>query len=560
MGAVMSATSRTPSLVRATGLIAVVTVLARLAGFARYLVFGASVGAGEIGTAYASANLVPSVVFEIAAGGALASMVIPLIAGLLDEPPRPREGGSRVAPRENASSIVSALLTWSVLLTFILALVLWVLAPTLAQAILGTGAQAADAAAIDLGARLMRVFALQLPFYAITIVLGAYLQARRKFLWPALAPLISSLVVMATYGLYALTVPVGVSAGTLSTLSEAALGWGTTLGVVAMAVCVVFPALRSGFVYTPQLALTRGVRARALGLAGSGVATVGAQQLTTALILALSVRAGGTGTLPLFQYGQAVYLLPYAVLLVPVMTSVFPELSELRALGDRAKFSALTLRSVQAVVAFAAVGGAALWGAGLPIDKFFVAIDRAGIRGVGAVTAALATGLIAYGIVMFTARVLNAALRPGESLAIGATGWGIAGVLILVTVVTSPPRSTATAGVLFGLCISIGMWIAAIGGLNILRERIMVREHVRPLFTTVLASVVASVLGSIAGLALARLASDAFRGAWGALVLGLGTGAAGAAVCLGVLMIADRSLAAPIVELGARIVKATKKG
>ncbi|MCT1867664.1 hypothetical protein M3B90_09000 [Dermabacter sp. p3-SID358] len=555
----MTISSRTSSLVRATGLIAGVTVLARLAGFVRYLVFGASVGAGDIGTAYASANLVPSVLFEVAAGGALASMVIPLIAGLLEEPSRDRRGGSRVAFRESASGIVSALLTWSVLLTLVLAALLWFLAPALAQVILGSGALAADVVAIALGTRLMRVFAFQLPFYAVTIVLGAYLQARRKFLWPALAPLVSSAVVMGSYVLYALTIPVGVTPATLSKLSEAALGWGTTLGVVAMALCVLIPAVRSGFIFTPHLALSRGVRTRALGLAGSGLATVGAQQMTTALILALAVRAGGTGTLPLFQYGQAVYLLPYAVLLVPVMTSVFPELSELRARGDRMEFSALTLRSVQTVVAFAAVGGAAIWGAGISIDRFFVAVDRSGIRGVGAVTAALALGLIAYGIVMLTTKVLYAAMRPAEALAIGATGWGIAGVLILVTVLTSPPRITATAGVLFGLCISAGMWIAAIGALNLIRERVMVREHVRPLVTTVLASVVASALGSIAGLGLAQLAGEVLRGAWGALVLGICTGVAGAAVCLCVLMIADRSLAAPILGLFTRLVKSPRK-
>ncbi len=555
----MTPTSRASSLIRATGLIAAITVLARLAGFARYLVFGASVGAGDIGTAYASANLVPSVLFEVAAGGALASMVIPLIAGLLDEPTRYLEDGSRVAPRESASGIVSALLTWSVLVTCVLAALLWILAPTLARVILGSGALAAEAPAIDLGARLMRVFALQLPFYAITIVLGAYLQARRKFLWPALAPLVSSVVVMVTYGLYSLTIPVGVTPATLSNLSEAALGWGTTLGVVAMALCVLIPAVRSGFLYSPRLALSRGVRSRALGLAGSGLATVGAQQLMTALILALAVRAGGTGTLPLFQYGQAVYLLPYAVLLVPIMTSVFPELSEIRALGDRTRFSALTLRSVQTVVAFAAVGGAALWGAGVPLDHFFVAVDRSGIRGVGAVTAALAVGLIAYGIVMLTTKVLYAAMRPAEALAIGATGWGIAGVLILVTVLTSPPRTTATAGALFGLCISVGMWVAAIGALNIIRERVMVREHVRPLVKTVLASTLASVLGSLAGLGLAKLVDDVLRGAWDSLVLGVATGMVGAAVCLGVLMIVDRALAAPVLGLFARLAKPSKK-
>ncbi|WP_422117319.1 hypothetical protein [Brachybacterium sp. UNK5269] len=61
-----SAISR--AVLRGAGVILVVTVIARIAGFVRYLVFGASVGAGDVGTAYATANLLPNVLFEIVAG------------------------------------------------------------------------------------------------------------------------------------------------------------------------------------------------------------------------------------------------------------------------------------------------------------------------------------------------------------------------------------------------------------------------------------------------------------------------------------------------------------
>src|SRR5699024_6759107 len=47
--------SVTRSVLRGAGVILVVTVFARLLGFVRYLVFGASVGAGDVGTAYTTA-------------------------------------------------------------------------------------------------------------------------------------------------------------------------------------------------------------------------------------------------------------------------------------------------------------------------------------------------------------------------------------------------------------------------------------------------------------------------------------------------------------------------
>jgi hypothetical protein len=65
----------------AAALIAALTLLARLAGFGRTLVFTNTVGAGSTGDVYLAANNVPNIVFEVVAGGALASLVVPMLAG-----------------------------------------------------------------------------------------------------------------------------------------------------------------------------------------------------------------------------------------------------------------------------------------------------------------------------------------------------------------------------------------------------------------------------------------------------------------------------------------------
>ncbi|WP_341855251.1 hypothetical protein [Brachybacterium sp. GPGPB12] len=267
--------------VRGAGIILIVTVFARIAGFVRYLVFGASVGAGDVGTAYTTANMLPNVLFEIVAGGALAAAVVPLIAGLVPErDPEEAEGtadvpvpapaaGTTAVPRpstatpepttpapgslaspQSASSpdsptrpvpagaaladrIVSAPLTWTVIGTLLLAALVIALAEPLSQPLLAS--DQTGAAGVGLGATPLRIFAVQSPFYGVSVVLAAYLQARRRFLWPAMMPLLSSLVVMASYRVYALLVP---SVATVSTIEGAAvqwLGWGTTAGVVVMA-------------------------------------------------------------------------------------------------------------------------------------------------------------------------------------------------------------------------------------------------------------------------------------------------------------------------------------
>src|SRR5687768_17866434 len=106
--------------------IALVTVLARVVGFGRVAVFGRAVGPTCVGDTYQLANAVPNVVFEIVAGGALASLVVPVLAGAV-------ASGDRAA----ASRTTSALLTWTVAVLVPLAVVGALAAPLLLRALVG---------------------------------------------------------------------------------------------------------------------------------------------------------------------------------------------------------------------------------------------------------------------------------------------------------------------------------------------------------------------------------------------------------------------------------------
>lgn len=486
----MSGSSAVRGMVRAAGLILVITVLARIAGFVRYLVFGATVGGGDVGTAYASANLLPNVLFELVAGGALAGCVVPLVAGLFEAD----EDGTG---RERASQVVSALLGWMLLATVPLAAVIVGLAGPIARLILD--GEATSASTAELGARMLRIFALQIPLYGVTVLLGAFLQARKRFLWPALVPLVSSVTVMAAYGLYALLAPTVATASTIPPAAEAMLAWGTTVGVLVMALPLVIPARRAGLRVRPTLRMPEGPGRRALALGGAGLGAVAAQQLATALILVLAVRAGGTGTLPVFQYAQAVYLLPYAVLVVPIATSVFPRLSELRLVGDEAGFERTAAGSLRAITAIAAIGGAVLFAAAPAIDHFFRLLDRAGVTGVGSTVAALALGLAPFAIATQCTRILTAALRARDALLVGSVGWATAGASNLLVVLPSGTRRTAEAATAFGLCIALGMTVAAVVGLS--RTLPLIGDPVprRRLGRGSALSAVAWLLGAVAG-------------------------------------------------------------
>src|SRR5690606_19201476 len=74
----------------------------RVVGFGRWVAQLSEVGPNALGTAYNSANAIPNVLFEVVAGGALASVVVPLLAGPIAK-----------ALRGEVDRIASALLTWT---------------------------------------------------------------------------------------------------------------------------------------------------------------------------------------------------------------------------------------------------------------------------------------------------------------------------------------------------------------------------------------------------------------------------------------------------------------
>ena len=93
---------------RAALLIGALTAAARLVGFGRQLVFAHTVGASCLGTAYTTANQVPNIIYDIVLGGALTSVMVPVLAG----PAQRAAAGSDGAAE--ASRIASALLTWTI--------------------------------------------------------------------------------------------------------------------------------------------------------------------------------------------------------------------------------------------------------------------------------------------------------------------------------------------------------------------------------------------------------------------------------------------------------------
>ena len=283
------------------------TLAARVVGFGRSLVFSKTVGDTCLGDVYNAANALPNVLFEVAAGGVLAGVVVPVVARHL--------GAGR---RSEADRTTSALLSWTLLVLTVVAV----------AALLGAGlyarayAKADCAGSVGVLGALVVMFVPQVWFYGVAVVSAGVLQAHGRFLAAAAAPLLSSVVVVV--GVPALRRPRRPGREPRPRSAEPS-------GAARARPGDHRGRRRAG-------ALHRGPAgpARARGCAracGSRRATRGwsppsvrpglvglvLQQVSVLVVNLAAQRSPDPGALTRFTWANALYLLPYAVLAAPVL-------------------------------------------------------------------------------------------------------------------------------------------------------------------------------------------------------------------------------------------------
>ncbi len=470
-----------PRIARAAALIAGLTLASRLVGFGRILVFGYAVGFTLLGGVYQTANTTPNIIFEIVANGALAALVVPLVAGAASR--RDRDEVSRTA---------SGLLTWVLLLLVPIALivaviahpVIWLLEPH------GTPDE------LRVGTGMLRVFAPQLPLYGVGIVMSGVLQAHRRFAWPVLAPLLSSLTVIGAYLTFAAADPGRPDIPAVGTGGQLILSVGTTLGVVVLSMSMVVPLRRLGLRLRPTLRLHEGVRRSVRGLAGVAVVTAASQQLTLALTIALANWDSPKGSLVVFTQAQTVYLVPWAVLAVPVATSAYPALATAVDTGAAHRFRDTLASATRSVLLLSALGAAALIALAGPMAWILAHLAKAPKAGpLTAAIAAFAPGLLGYGLFALHSRALYARRDNRYAAVATLTGWGgVAAVAVLVSIVF-PARDRVPA---LALSNSVGMLLMGAVLVAVIRRRVgagALSGVSRAAGTAVLAGTLAAVAG-----------------------------------------------------------------
>lgn len=488
-------------------LIAAVTVLSRTVGFLRTLAFSHTVGTQALADAYNTANQIPNTVFDIVAGGALASVAVPLLAGPLAR-----------GEREHAESVISALLTWTVAVLLPLSLLGIAVSGPLGHLLAGSHAPIGVYAGTV--SRFLVLFLPQIPLYGVAVVLSATLQSDRRFLSPALAPLLSSVVVVATYLLFGAFDPTaaGGDLGALSYGSQLFLGLGTTLGVATLALSLL-PAVRhTGLRLRPLFRFPPGLAKRARHLAVAGVATLAAQNVVVlGVVLLTSHTRAATGSLTVYTFSWAVFVLPYAVFAVPIATTAFTDLAARADSGDTDGFRRGVAATSRAVLIAACGGAALLVATAWPMAYLFISAPtgpRPSMMAYGLLTFAL--GLPGYAAIAHLGRVLYAGGHGRDAAVATVLGWLTVLLADWVLIWRFPPRQAVAA---LGLGNAVGMTVA---GLLLLAAA---RRHTGP--------------GTFAGLpraAAVGLVAAAAAGAAGWLVAGwIGPTGSTAALATGML-------------------------
>jgi putative peptidoglycan lipid II flippase len=463
-------------------------MLARVIGFGRQVVFAHTVQASCLGTAYTTANMVPNIIYDIVMGGALTAVVVPVLAG-------PAQGGS--ADRGQVRQTSGALLTWTVLLLVPVSAVVALAARPLVSLLLGATPGCPRPDMVAVGSRMLVVFAPQILLYGLAVVLYGILQAHRRFAAPALAPVLSSLVVIGAYfwfgvvgnGYQDMLRPVPTAAWLV-------LAAGTTAGVAALVAAPLIPAARLRLTLRPTLRFPAGIGTRVRSLATAGVATLIAQDASVAVVIVLANSHGGSGTLVLYSFAWAVFFLPYAVLAVPIATSAFPELS---ARSDR--FDATSATSTRAVMVASWLGAAGMAGTCLPLARVFQshAGQAADARQLAIGLAAFAPGLVGYGLAANLSRVLYADLHSRASALAVSGGWLLVIVADLL-IVPFVPRSQVVPWL--GAGTTIGLTGSGVA-LLVLVRRFRGADALRGCARAAIAGLAGAVAGAAAGLGVA---------------------------------------------------------
>ncbi|MHB0875535.1 MAG: murein biosynthesis integral membrane protein MurJ [Anaerolineae bacterium] len=326
-------------LMRAAGTVMAAFVLSRVLGLAREVAISSRFGTGGELDAYLAAFRIPDILFQLMAGGALASAFIPTFAALLAR-------GDEDEAWRLANSLINVIVVGVGLLSLLAA----ALAQPLVRYLVAPGFEPERQ---RLTVSLMRIMLLTPVVFAVSGVFMGILNSYQRFLAAALAPsaynlaiILGAVVLVPRLGTYGLAL--GVAAGAvLHYLVQLPQVWrllrSRESGVRSQEQTERFRLLSPGSrLLTPSLReVLRLMLPRTVGLAAVQVNFLANTILASLL---------SPGSLAIINFAWILMLLPQGVFAQAIATAVFPTFSAMAGKGDRDALAQLLLRAMRAVL------------------------------------------------------------------------------------------------------------------------------------------------------------------------------------------------------------------
>lgn len=282
-------------------------VLSRALGLVREIVIADQFGTSAAMDAYVAAFRIPDLLFNLVAGGALASAFIPPFSKLLTD------GDTRGSWRL-ATQVINLVFVVVALLCVVAA----VFAEPLVQLSVGRGFAPPEQ---QLTANLTRLMLITPAVFAVSGIVMGILNAHQEFLLPAAAPVMYNVSIIA--GAWFLAPTMGV--------------YGLAIGVVVGAFLHLFVQVpwlfRHKIEYTPRLGIRDpGVRhvVQLVIPRTIGIAAVQLNFLVNTILASTLV----SGSLAALNYAFLLILLPIGVIAQSIATVLFPMFSRLFAAND----------------------------------------------------------------------------------------------------------------------------------------------------------------------------------------------------------------------------------
>ncbi|QYE35906.1 murein biosynthesis integral membrane protein MurJ [Polymorphobacter sp. PAMC 29334] len=382
------------NLVRATGTIGGLTLISRVLGFARDVLFARFVGAGLASDCFLIAFRLPNLFRALFAEGAFSAAFVPMFSRTLGPGRGDGTGGDLAAGRVFAEQVLSVLLP--VLAGFTILMV--ALAGPVVWAMTG-GFPDASPEKYRLAVEFTRITFPYLLLISLVSLLGGILNSIGRFWVNAAAPILLNLALIAGLTLFHGATPVE-----SARVQSAAV---TVAGILQF-VWLLWACHRAGInlrLTWPRL--TPPVRAllRVIGPAALGS---GAVQFNLLISTALAARFLGEGAISYLYYADRLNQLPLGLIGIGIGTVLLPTLSRQLAGGLEAQAMHTQNRAIELVLLLTLPSAAALVVSAGPIIHTLLEHGRFTATASVATAGALATfslGLPAY--------VLIKVLTPG---------------------------------------------------------------------------------------------------------------------------------------------------